>query len=89
MKSRQPAVRKVRKDQYNGREMNSASAGPTPASSPSPPRQRPGPGAVLTLVNGVLAGVGGAYVATRSVLITVIAAAAAIVLTAMLLTSRN
>ena len=52
-----------------------------PASSPSPsttsqPPRRPGPGAILTLVNGVLAGVGGIYASTHSALITVIAALA-------------
>lgn len=50
---------------------------------------RPGAGAVLTLVNGVVAGVAGAYVSTRSVLITIIAAAAAIVLAAMTLVWRR
>lgn len=55
-----------------------------PASSP-PPRRRPGSGAVLTLVNGALAGVGGVYVGTHSVLVTVIAAAVAVVLTVLVL----
>ena len=55
-----------------------------PASSP-PPRRRPGSGAVLTLVNGALAGVGGVYAGTHSVLITVIAAAVAVVLTVLVL----
>lgn len=55
-----------------------------PASSP-PPRRRLGGGAVLTLVNGVLAGIGSVYVGTRSVLITVIAAAAAIVLAVLVM----
>ncbi len=50
---------------------------------------RPGAGAILTLVNGVLAGVGGVYVSTRSTPITIIAAAAAIVLTAMILVRRG
>ena len=40
---------------------------------------------LLTLVNGVLAGVGSVYVGTHSVLITVIAGVAAIVLAAMAL----
>jgi hypothetical protein len=56
-----------------------------PAASSQPPRQRPGAGALLTLVNGVLAGVGGVYVSTHSVLITVIAAAMAIVLAVIVL----
>ena len=55
-----------------------------PASSP-PPQRRPGSGAVLTLVNGALAGVGGVYAGTHSVLITVIAAAVAVVLTVLML----
>ena len=54
-----------------------------------PRPRRPGSGAILTLVNGALAGVGGVYVATRSVLITVIAAVAAIVLAAMVLAGRR
>lgn len=58
---------------------------PQPAGSPQPPRRRPGAGAMLTLVNGVLAGVGGVYVSTHSIMITVIAAVAAIVLAAMVL----
>jgi hypothetical protein len=56
-----------------------------PAGSPQPPRRRPGAGALLTLVNGVLAGVGGVYISTHSVMITVIAAAVAIALAAMVL----
>jgi hypothetical protein len=52
--------------------------------SPTPP-QRPGAGTLLTLVNGVLAGVGGVYVGTHSILITVIAAVMAVVLAAMVL----
>lgn len=55
-----------------------------PASSP-PPRRRPGAGAVLTLVNGALAGVGGVYAGTHSVLVTVIAAAVAVVLAGLVL----
>ena len=53
-----------------------------PVSSP-PPRRRPGAGTLLTLVNGVLAGVGSVYVGTHSVLITVIAGVTAILLAAM------
>lgn len=69
--------------------------GPVPApevpggGSPTPPRRQPGAGAVLTLVNGALAGVGGVYVSTHSVLITVIAAVVAIVLAMMLALSRR
>ena len=57
----------------------------SPAGSPQPPRRRPGSGALLTLVNGVLAGVSGVYVGTHSVVITVIAAAVSIVLAALAL----
>jgi hypothetical protein len=52
---------------------------------PAAPR-RVGSGALLTLINGVLAGVGSVYDGTRSVLITVIAAALAIVLAVARLT---
>jgi hypothetical protein len=64
-----------------------AKAVPVPAHSgsiPAPPR-RPGTGPILTLVEGVLAGVGGVYVSTRSALVTVIAAGTAIILAAMTL----
>src|SRR6266568_4921601 len=60
-----------------------ASAAP-PASSPPPPR-RPGAGMLLTLVNGVLAGVASVYVGSHSVLITVIAGITAVLLAAMTL----
>lgn len=62
---------------------------PTPAQPtepPSPPQRRhPGAGTLLTLVNGVLAGVGGVYVSTRSVMITIIAVLVAIALTVLVL----
>jgi hypothetical protein len=41
------------------------------------------------LVNGVLAGVGGVFVGTHSVLVTVIAAVVAVVLAAMVLAFRR
>jgi hypothetical protein len=63
----------------------SASTLAPPKSSPQPPRRRPGTGALLALVNGVMAGVGGVYIRTHSVMITVIAAVAAIALVAMML----
>jgi len=63
-------------------------ASPETPASPAPPRQRPGAGTILTLVNGVLAGVGGVYVSTHSVLITVIATVVAIVLTVMVLIAQ-
>jgi phage shock protein PspC (stress-responsive transcriptional regulator) len=55
-----------------------------PASSP-PSRRHASAGTLLTLVNGVLAGVGSVYVGTHSVLITVIAVVMAIVLAVMVL----
>ena len=68
--------------------MDSAVPVPAPPTSPPPPRQRPGAGTLLTLVNGVLAGVGGVYVSTHSVLITVLATGVAIALAAMVLISQ-
>jgi hypothetical protein len=61
---------------------------PTPAqpTEPSPPQRRHlGAGTILTLVNGVLAGVGGVYVSTHSVLITIIAVLVATALTIIVL----
>ena len=55
----------------------------TPAGPPRP--QRPGAGTILTLVNGVLAGIASVYVGTHSVLVTVIAAVVAAALAAMVL----
>ncbi len=53
----------------------------SPANLPAPPpRRRPGPGTLLTVVNGVLAGIGGVYVSTHSILITIVAGAMAIVM---------
>jgi hypothetical protein len=46
-------------------------------------------GVLLTLVNGVLAGVGSVYVGTRSILVTVIAAAVAVVLAVLVLAFRR
>lgn len=61
-------------------------ASPVPAVPVSPPpRQRPGAGMLLTLVNGVLADVGGVYASTRSVPVTVIAAVMAVVVVALVL----
>jgi hypothetical protein len=62
----------------------SALSAAAPASSPAL-RRRPSAGTLLTLVNGVLAGVGGVYVGTRSVLITVIASVMAVVLAVLVL----
>lgn len=60
---------------------------PPPAGSPAP--RRPGTESVLTLVGGVLAGVGSVFIATHSIPVTLIAVIAAVVLTAMLLAIRR
>lgn len=68
--------------------MHDAVSVPTPAQPTelsAPQRRRPSAGTLLTLVNGVLAGVGGVYVSTHSVLITILAVLVAIVLAAMVL----
>ena len=65
----------------------STTAAPPPAGPPAP--RRPGTESVLTLVGGVLAGVGSVYAATRSVAVTVIAVIAAVVLAAMVLAIRR
>ena len=61
---------------------------PGPPGSP-PSSRRPRGGTILTLVNGVLAGVGGVFVGTHSVLVTVIATVAAVVLAAMVLIAQR
>jgi hypothetical protein len=62
------------------------------------PRQRPGqvnrrarwsPGALLTLVNGVMAGIASVYGATRSVTITLAASIAAIVLAGFMMVAKR
>lgn len=58
----------------------SAHSGNIPASP-----QRRDAGQLLTLVDGVLAGIAGVYISTHSTLITVIAAGTTIVLAAMTL----
>ena len=61
---------------------------PVPASAPpagSPPRGGGWARGRFTLVNGVLAGVGGVYATTHSVLITIIAGVMTIALAAMML----
>lgn len=61
----------------------------SPAGPPAPPpHRRWGPGGMLTLVNGVLAGVGSVYATTQSVTITVVAAFMAITIAAMLVARR-
>lgn len=73
--------------QFEGTTVDNAVPGapPAPPAGSTPPRRRPGAGTLLTLVNGVLAGVGSVYVGTHSVLITVIAGITAILLVAMVL----
>jgi hypothetical protein len=61
---------------------------PRPPASPSPP-QGPSAGAVLTMVNGVLAGVGSVFVGTHSALITIVASTMAVVLATMLIVLRK
>jgi hypothetical protein len=60
-----------------------------PSASAPPPSPRHGSGGILALLNGVLAGIGGVYVSTRSELITVVAVLAAIVLAAIVLLVRR
>jgi hypothetical protein len=52
-----------------------------PTEPPAAQRRHLGAGTLLTLVNGVLAGVGGVYISTHSVLITIIAVLVVIALT--------
>ena len=59
-----------------------------PPASSTPPQRHTGAGTLLTLVNGVLAGVGSVYVGTHSVLITIIAGVTAILLAAMAMFMR-
>lgn len=66
---------------------NAASGSAAPAGSPPPPH-RVGPGGLLTLVNGVLAGVGSVYATTRSLPITLIAGITAVVLAALIIFKR-
>jgi hypothetical protein len=64
----------------------SASSETSSESLPTPPaRRRPGPGAIVTVVNGVLAGIGGVYASTHSILITIVAGVMAIVLAVAIL----
>jgi hypothetical protein len=75
--------------QAEGIAMNNTVAAPEqPAVPPQPPR-RASAGAILTLVNGILAGVASVFVGTHSVLVTVIAAAVAVALAAMLLITQR
>ncbi len=61
-----------------------AASSPVPAQKASkPPRRRIGTGAVIGIVNCALGGVTGAYLTTRSVPVTLIATAAAVLLVAV------
>jgi hypothetical protein len=67
------------------------------AAPPEPPGSRAGPPAarppppetILTLVTGVLSGVGGVYVGTHSLAVTVIAVVSAVFLAAIVLAVRR
>ncbi len=67
--------------------MNSNTTAAPPAGPPAP--RRPGTESVLTLVGGVLAGVGSVFVATHWIAVTLIAVITAAVLTAMVLAIRR
>lgn len=56
-----------------------------PARKPHQRKPRPPVGTVLLVVNGALTGVTGVYLATHSVLVTAMAAAAAVILGIVLL----
>jgi len=69
--------------------MGSTVAGPQePPRPPTSPRGPWGAGSLLLLLKGVLAGVGGVYLATSSVVVTLIAGAVAIVVLALVLSQR-
>jgi hypothetical protein len=81
-------ARRVMSASAEGIIMHDAVPVPTQAQltePPSPQRRHPGAGTLLTLVNGVLAGVGGVYVSTHSALITIIAVLVVISLTIIVL----
>lgn len=76
--------------------MDSITGGDRSGSASTPSRRRPsrpstrwGAGPMVVLVEGVLAGVGGVYLATASVLITLVASAAAVVMTALVLMAQR
>jgi hypothetical protein len=69
--------------------MNDSAAHPEQPAMPPQPARRASAGTLLTVVNGVLAGVGGVYAGTHSVLITVIAAVVAVALAGMILISQR
>ncbi|MEO3858523.1 hypothetical protein [Acrocarpospora sp. B8E8] len=61
-----------------------------PIESEPPPRLRPSwdAGALLVPVNGVIAAIVGAYMSTRSVLVTAIAGAAALLIAVLIIGKR-
>jgi hypothetical protein len=69
--------------------MNDTVAAPEQPTIPPRPPRRASAGTILTLVNGVLAGVASVFVGTHSVLITVIAAGVAMALAAMVLITQR
>lgn len=56
---------------------------------PGSPRVAGAAGGLLALVNGVLAGIGGVYLATRSVTVTVVAGGVALVLAVLVLARKQ
>jgi hypothetical protein len=64
---------------------NSVRVPPAPPSSPRKRKRRPDVGTLLAVVNGALAGVAGVYLSTHSVAVTLMAAAAAVILGALIL----
>lgn len=65
----------------------------TYAPNPTPPFRRPGrrwsAGRLVTLINAVLAGVGGVYLTTGSVTITIVAAVVAVTVVALVLLTQR
>ncbi|MCO1593845.1 hypothetical protein M8C17_01545 [Micromonospora sp. RHAY321] len=61
--------------------------------NPTPPSRRPGggwsAGRLVTLINAVLAGVGGVYLVTESVTITIVAAGMAVIVVALVLRAQR
>jgi heme/copper-type cytochrome/quinol oxidase subunit 3 len=74
---------------YEGMASVNNTAAVPPAGAPSPPPRRPGAETVLTLVNGVLAGVASVYIGTRSLAITILAVAMAVILAVLVLIFRR
>ena len=66
--------------------MTSSQPGRPVSAGPPPARRRHDTGGLLNLLNGALAGVGGVYLATHSVVVTIIAGVVAVVLAALAVT---